>query len=265
VLVRRSLSVATVLWLVLSAHILPGGGQRTNGRLAEVEAAMKATTQSGLYTSNASIVATFLPQDFVLDGDVSKQVWRGTEWVEFEHDMSGQRQFPEALTRVAALWTPKQLYFAFWCKYSMLNIYGGEDVTKERWELWDRDVAEVFINPEPQRVNHYYEFEVAPNNQWIDLEIDKDKTPFNDAAWDSGFEHATHIDAKKHVWTCEMRIPVASMGVNEIHQRSEWRVNFFRADGLGDDTKRRFMSWSTIPEGKTFHVPTRFGLIRFVE
>ena len=48
-----------------------------------------------------------------------------------------------------------------------------------------------FVNPEPARVNHYYEFEVAPNNQWIDLEIDKDKTPFNDAKWNSGFDHAT--------------------------------------------------------------------------
>ena len=43
------------------------------------------------------------------------------------------------------------------------------------------------------------------------------------------------------------------------------RINFYRADGEGDDSQRRFMSWSTIPEGKSFHVPTRFGEIRFVK
>ena len=48
-----------------------------------------------------------------------------------------------------------------------------------------------FSNPQPERITHYYEFEVAPNNQWIDLEIEKTKTPFNDAAWNSGFSHAT--------------------------------------------------------------------------
>src|SRR5437899_5536807 len=146
-----------------------------------------------------------------------------------------------------------------------MNVYEGEDPAKERWELWNRDVAEVFVNPEPARVNHYYEFEVAPNNQWIDLEIDKDKTPFNDAGWDSRFEHSTRVDAKGHVWACEMRIPLASMGVKALDPGSEWRVNFYRADGPGDDSQRRFMCWSAIPEGKTFHVPTRFGVIRLVK
>ena len=125
-------------------------------------------------------------------------------------------------------------------------------------------MVEVFVNPEPARVNHYYEFEVAPNNQWIDLEIDKDKTPFNDAKWNSGFDHATRVDSEHHVWTCEMRIPVAAMGDERLTAGAVWRANFFRADGPGGDAQRRFMSWSAIPEGKSFHVPTRFGRLRFV-
>ncbi|PYU92006.1 MAG: hypothetical protein DMG25_13095 [Acidobacteria bacterium] len=217
------------------------------------------------YTSNVRIDARFSPRDFVPNGNLTKKAWKRAEWVRFEHDMSGQRAYPEADTQVAACWTAAYVYFAFRCKYSTLNVYEGEDPAKERWELWNRDVAEVFVNPEPARVNHYYEFEVAPNNQWIDLEIDKDKTPFNDAGWDSHFEHSTRVDARDHVWTCEMRVPVASMGVKAVRPGSEWRINFYRADGPGDDSQRRFMSWSTIPEGKTFHVPTRFGIIRFVK
>ncbi len=217
------------------------------------------------YTSNMKTSSRFSDQDFVPDGDLNKKVWREAEWVRFDHDMSGQHHYPRAETRVASLWTATYVYFAFRCKYSTLNVYEGEDTAKERWELWNRDVAEVFVNPEPERVNHYYEFEVAPNNQWIDLEIDKTKTPFNDAAWDSHFEHATRIDSKQGVWTCEMRIPVSSMKVQVMQPDTEWRINFYRADGPGDDAQRRFMSWSTIPEGQTFHVPTRFGMIRFVK
>jgi hypothetical protein len=150
----------------------------------------------GPYTSDARTGSRFATQDFVPDGDLSKAVWKQAEWVRFDHDMSGNRTYPQAETQVAAAWTAAYVYFAFRCNYTTLNVYEGEDIAKERWELWNRDVVEVFINPQPQRVNHYYEFEVAPNNQWIDLEIDKDKNPFNDTTWDSHFDHATRVDTR---------------------------------------------------------------------
>lgn len=222
-------------------------------------------TPTGPYTSSARLDASRSPRDFVPDGDLTKSAWKGARWLEFDNDMNGRRHYPEAATRIAALWTPAYLYAAFKSKYTTLNVYEGENPSKERWELWNRDVVEVFVNPQPERVNHYYEFEVAPNNQWIDLEIDKDKTPFNNAAWDSHFEHATRVDPRDHVWSAEMRIPVASMGAKAIAAGSEWRINFYRADGPGPDPQRRFLAWSTIAEGTTFHVPTRFGVIRFVK
>ncbi|HLY59748.1 MAG TPA: carbohydrate-binding family 9-like protein [Terriglobia bacterium] len=217
------------------------------------------------YLSSVEIVSEFSRSDFVPDGDLNKKVWARAKWVQLDHDMSGRLHYPEADTRVAALWTEKFVYFAFQCKYTALNIYEGEEAVKERWELWERDVVEVFINPQPERVNHYYEFEVAPNNQWIDLEIDKTKTPFNDAGWDSHFDHAAQIDSKNHIWNCEMRIPVSSMGVAAMQADTQWRLNFFRADGAGGDSKRRFMAWSSIPEGNSFHQPVYFGIIKFVE
>lgn len=225
----------------------------------------QASSAAAPYSSSSRISAKFSRTDFLPDGDLSKKVWKHADWVEFDHDMSGRQAYPEALTQVAVIWTATHVYFAFRSKYTSLNTYAGEDPQHERWELWDRDVVEVFLNPEPKRVRHYYELEVAPNNQWIDLEIDQDKTPFNNGAWNSGFEHATRVDEKNHVWTCEMRIPVSSMGVRSLQPGTEWRINLFRADGPGADDRRRFMSWSTIPEGTTFHVPARFGIVRFVK
>jgi hypothetical protein len=146
-----------------------------------------------------------------------------------------------------------------------LNVYEGEDVSKERLGLWDRDVAEVFLNPQPEIITHYYEFEVAPNNQWVDLEIDKTKEPFGDANWNSGFVHATKIDARNHIWTAELRIPLTSMKAASIGPGTLWRVNFLRAAGLGGDEQRLFLAWSSIPEGRSFHVPSRFGILRFAE
>jgi len=218
-----------------------------------------------LYSSSMQLEARHSAVEFAPDGDLNKPSWKGAKWAEFDHDASGKSHYPEARTRVASLWTETHIYFAFSSRYDSLNIYEGEDSKAERWQLWDRDVVEVFLNPQPERVNHYFEFEVAPNNQWIDLEIDKTKQPFNDASWDSGFAHATHLDAERHIWTAEMRIPLSSMNVKEMHPGVEWRVNFFRAAGKGEDSHRKFLAWSAILEGKTFHVPTRFGILKLVK
>ena len=221
--------------------------------------------QSMSYTSNARISSKFSPEDFVPDGNLGKQVWKTADWVVMDHDASGQKHYPQSATEIATLWTSRYVYFAYRCKYETLNIYTDEDPAVEKWGLWNRDVVEVFINAQPERVNHYYEFEVSPNNLWIDLEINKDQSPFNDASWDSGYDHATRIDAEHHIWTCEMRIPVAALGAKEIFAGAEWRLNLFRADGQGEDHQRRFLSWSSIPGGGTFHVPTRFGIIQFTK
>jgi cellulose/xylan binding protein with CBM9 domain len=264
----RHIRLVISILALLTTHFEAGSagfathlGEKKARRSAD--AAGTTMAQSNLYTSTSRMNSNFMAADFVPDGDLHKRVWETAEWVEFDRAMSGAPAYPQAVTKVAALWTARYVYFGFRCHYTSLNIFQGEDPAKERWELWTRDVAEVFLNPQPERLSHYYEFEVAPNNQWIDLEIDKTKTPFNDAGWDSHFEHATHIDAGNHVWTCEMRIPVKSMGVEAVREGEEWRLNFFRADGPGSGSERRFMSWSTIPEGTSFHVPARFGIIYF--
>jgi Carbohydrate family 9 binding domain-like len=232
--------------------------------LAVSFARQAANTSEEAYFSRIEAETRHSSSDFVPDGDLTKPPWKHAKWLEFDNDASGKSRYPEVTTRVASLWTKTHIYFAFASKYDSLNTYEGEDPKAERWQLWDRDVVEVFLNPQPERVNRYFEFEVAPNNQWIDLEIDKTKDPFNDASWNSGFEHATRIDAEHHVWSAEMRIPLAVMNVKAPRPGMQWRANFFRAAGKGGDEHRKFLAWSIIPEGKTFHVPARFGILKLV-
>lgn len=82
------------------------------------------------------------------------------------------------------------------------------------------------------------------------------------AGWDSGFAHATRVDENRKEWTCEMSIPAAAMGVASIRPRMEWRINFFRCDGVGEIRQRRLLAWSP-PLEDSFHVPSRFGTILF--
>jgi hypothetical protein len=257
------------LTAVVATLVALGAAPRA-GRAEQASRPAKAIGEtmpkSNPYHSQLTIKSRFTAKDFVPDGNLAKAVWKKAAWVKFDHDAFSPKAYPQSETEVASLWTPDYLYLAYRCKYTTLNIYEGEDPAKERWLLWERDVVEVFANPQPERVNHYYEFEVAPNNQWIDLVIDLEKKPFNDAKWDSGFEHATRIDPQKHVWTCEMRIPVHALDSPPLRPNVEWRINFFRADGPGPDRQRRHLSWSPVQSSKhSFHTPTSFGLIRFVK
>jgi alpha-galactosidase len=219
------------------------------------------------YSSNIEIVSNFYPMDFDPDGKLNKSMWGNATPIRFDHDWLGQKRFPELETRVASLWTPEHFYFAFWCRYIELNTFAGEDSRPEKYGLWDRDVVEVFLNPLPEQQRHYYEFEVAPDNKWVDLEINLDTDLVFDHTWDSHFQHRTHLDEEARLWTCEMRIPTQSVGVPSIHPGWNCRINFYRCDGLGDDSVRRFLAWSpTLSDKPTdfFHVPSRFGVIRFV-
>src|SRR3989442_5894307 len=237
-----------VLTVVLAAAALTLLHSSDRGQIAAIP------QQS--YASDMQLQARRSSVDFLPDGDPAKPSWKHAESVEFDTAASGKSHFPEIATRVASVWTKTHIYFLFWCRFDSINVYQGEDPKAERWQLWDRDVVEVFLNPQPERVNHYYEFEVAPNNQWIDLEIDKTKNPFNDASWNSGFEHATRIDAKNHVWIAEMRIAVSSMNVSATHPGAEWRVDFFFAGGEGGDAPRSFFGWSIISQRKKCYVAT---------
>jgi Carbohydrate family 9 binding domain-like len=171
--------------------------------LAAVAVSLKLASfqTSAAYTSDAQLEAKRATVDFALDGNVDKKLWKRANWVEFIHNMAGNANYPEQATRVASLWTDGYVYFAFSCRYDVLNVFEGEDVSKEKWELWNRDVVEIFLNPQPERQLHYYEFEVAPNNRWIDLEITRGEKPNHDPSWNSGFQHATRVDARHHIWT----------------------------------------------------------------
>ncbi|MGA2046144.1 MAG: carbohydrate-binding family 9-like protein [Terracidiphilus sp.] len=223
--------------------------------------------QSSVNREHSVIVSKFSAVDIVPDGNLEKEFWTGTNRIRFDEAGFSRTRHPEARTLLASRWTRQYLYLAFWCHYQNLNTYEGEDAGPERWQLWEKDVVEAFINPTPNRPSHYYEFEVAPNNQWLDLEIDLTQHPFGNPKWNSGFLHETRIDAQRHVWTVEMRIPIVSMAAAAAHPITEWKVNFYRCDGAESGTSRRMLSWGALPLNlpeNSFHQPDSFGILRFI-
>jgi hypothetical protein len=160
-------------------------------------------------------------------------------------------------SEVRARWTRDNLYFLFVCPYEELNLKSDPSTTTETYGLWNWDVAEVFIGSDFEDIAKYKEFELSPQGEWVDLDIDLGKPHHEDGwKWNSGFQVAARIDAAKKTWYGFMRIPYRAIDSRAAMPGNELRVNFYRSQG----PDHRTIVWR--PTGKaTFHAPESFGTL----
>ena len=129
--------------------------------------------------------------------------------------------------------------------------------------LWDRDVCEMFVAPGTDEPERYYEFEVAPTGEWLDLAVRK-TADGRETDWDfhSGMTTAARINA--NCVTLVMRVPWEAFGTAARPQAGEhWRVNLFRCVGAGVG-RRGYIAWQpTLTPEPNFHVPEKFGWLLF--
>jgi alpha-galactosidase len=204
-----------------------------------------------------TVVARHLPHDIPPDARHPASEWQNTQPVTFCADWQGSNADPARQTEVRVLWTPKTLYLRFECRYRELFIFDDSDRNGRRDHLWDRDVAEAFLQPDPSRPRYYREFEVAPNGMWIDLDI----FPGGLSDLKSGMARSVWLDEEKQIWSAELAIPMNSL-TESFDPDATWRVNFYRVEGPREP--RFYSAWrATCTPQPNFHVPEAFGKLRF--
>ena len=211
--------------------------------------------------ANNTIESTWAEKDPALDTNSASQFWRGARPVYMENDSHGKR-IPRYRTEVWTRWTDKNLYFLFACPYEELSLKPDPNRENETNQLWNWDVAEVFIGSEFADIKRYKEFEISPQGEWIDLDVDLHKPHHEDGwTWNSGFEVSARIDQAAHVWYGAMRIPYSAIDKRPATPGNTLRVNLFRSQG--PESHRQEITWRA-PMSETFHVPERFGLLKLV-
>ena len=206
---------------------------------------------------DAEIVAPYAPHAIKLDAAHPAAEWQTARPVSFCSDWQGKNPDPERETHVRALWSRDTLYLRYECRYRELYVFEDAEATGRRDHLWDRDVAEAFLQPEPSPERYYKEFEVAPNGMWIDLDI----SPSGLADLKSGLARSVHIDEGQRIWVAELAIPLESLTQNFDPQQL-WRANFYRVEGRSEP--RQYLAWQpTFTPKPNFHVPEAFGTLRF--
>jgi len=200
--------------------------------------------------------------DFALTADPDAAPWKGVHGIFMENGPKGEA-VPGHRTEVRSRWTRDNVYFLFVCPYQELHLHPNPSQTKETNQLWDWDVAEVFIGTDFEHINLYKEFELSPQGEWVDLDIDRDKPHFEGGwTWNAGWTVKARLDRAKKIWYGEMCIPIKSVDHRAPKPGLEMRINFYRCQG--SDPNRKYVAWQPT-NAATFHVPEAFGRMRLVE
>ena len=161
------------------------------------------------------------------------------------------------------LWSKNALYVRFEAnQIEPLIISKTPNLKNKTKGLWDRDVCEIFLAPNRNEPRKYSEFEIAPNGEWIDLEIyQKPDERITDFEYNSEMKSAAKIENEKIV----MAIKIEWKAFGKIPKKGDvWLGNLFRCVSAGEN--RGYLAWSpTMTKTPNFHVPEKFGEFEFVK
>jgi hypothetical protein len=217
---------------------------------------------AGLVPGAGQMQSERAPGDASADTDPQSDFWRGVPPVFAEHDAMGN-SVPGYRTEIRSRWTDTNLFFLFICPYEQLNLKPEPKTQTETNELWKWDVAEVFIGSDFKNIRKYKEFEISPQGEWVDLDIDLDAPHHEDGwKWNSGFQAAARIDAAARTWYGFMRIPYAAVDERPASAGNTFRINLFRSQGARPN--HQSIVWQPTHR-PSFHVPEVFGKLELVD
>ncbi len=200
--------------------------------------------------------------DFELTADPNTVQWKGVKPIYAYNDRYG-KPVPGHRTELRSRWTKDFLYILYVCPYEKLYLKPNPTTTEETNKLWDWDVAEAFIGADFENIAQYREYQVSPQSEWVDLDIDVvNPKPNGGMGWNSGFEVKARIDAAKKVWYGEMRIPLQSIAAKQWRAGDRARLGLFRITGAAGE--QRLVSWQP-PFRRNFHVPEAFGVLELTQ
>lgn len=204
----------------------------------------------------------YVKNDFAVS-ELENKTWKKAEDVLIDKYWSGENAPKGRQFKAKLLWSDAAIYVRFEANQSEpLVVSETPNLATKTRGLWDRDVCEIFLAPNKEEPRKYFEFEIAPNGEWIDLGIhQKINERITDWDYASGMKSFAKIEKDK-VW---MAIKVEWQAFGKTPKAGDvWLGNIFRCVGTGET--RGYLAWSpTLTNQPAFHVPEKFGEFVFVK
>src|SRR5262249_6167853 len=109
------------------------------------------------------IIVKHTTHEVRLDAEHPSPEWKTASPIRLSSDWQGNHPDPGRETTVRVLWSKATLFLRFDCRYRELFLFEDSDANGRRDQLWERDVAEAFLQPDPSPERRYKEFEISPN------------------------------------------------------------------------------------------------------
>lgn len=198
----------------------------------------------------------------VAASDFEHAAWAAAGAAPLARYWSGAEAPLERRAEARLVWDDEGLVARFVCRQAEpLNVSAAPRLDAKTIGLWERDVCEVFITPETAEIARYFEFEAAPTGEWLDLAL-RLRPAGRETDWHfrSGMQAAARC--ADGLLTVGMRLPWRGLG-RAPRAGERWRINLFRCVGAG--AERGYLAWQpTHTPEPSFHVPEKFGWVRFV-
>lgn len=210
--------------------------------------------------STARIQAPWIAAD-MNPGGLDSPHWHSAAPVKIERRWSGEAAPPNHCAEARILWSDQALCVRFDCRQTEPPIVSAQpQLDRKTIGLWHRDVCEIFIAPDPDLPARYFEFEAAPNGEWVDVAIRfQESERKSDFDFKSGMTVAASVGEDQLIVV--MNIPWSN-SIPKPEKGERWRVNLFRCIGVGNE---RYLAWQpTFTAEPNFHVPEFFGWLEFV-
>ncbi len=208
----------------------------------------------------APAIVSYIETDLAID-DLANSAWQRADPICVTKYWSGEAAPRERHFEARLLWSDTHFYARFDAEqHEELIVAPEPDLTQKTNELWERDVCEIFLAPDRTKPTRYFEFEVAPTGEWIDLAIEiVGDVRRTDREYASQMEAAAKIEDLNV--TMALKVPFSTLGTKP-KRGDVWLGNIFRC--VGNGVTRGYLSWRpTYTEIPAFHVPEAFGEIEF--
>jgi len=204
------------------------------------------------------------PKEILADPDAP--FWKGVPGIVVDRRIDSREPVPNLKSDVRSRWTDKYLYMIAVCPYEKCHLRPNPVTNVETHQLWEHDVLEVYIGTNFKDITKYYELQISPQGEYLDMKIDQTKKVIamgDERLWESGWQVKARHDRARKIWYCEFRIPLASIDSRPVKLGNEFRINLYRLQGPHGKglPPRDFLAWQ--PTGRRQpHLPIHFGRLK---
>lgn len=192
--------------------------------------------------------------DPIIDGKLD-ELWSGAPVARFRSDYRGDDS--GIATAVRFLWRPGALFVLFELEGADLHVDATRPVSVERAKLYEEDCVELFLAPDAARPEHYYEIELGPLGQFLDLELDR-SAHLSRTDWSSGLQVRTSSDRAAHRALIEARFDAKELTAPLV-SGARLPLALYRTEGTDP---RHYLAWRPPRTSKpNFHVASGFGTL----